>query len=557
MQCREELGDQCRLGLVVGTNKAKVRCDWDDLSLGQTLVQQREFLRVAPVEQTQRLWVIRHPGDAVSLVGDEEIVLEEGSGCDTASATNPPGAQIDVVHERVPIGLELIDTPGYSSPTFSSSEDSWVDQLLARVDVVLLVVSCESALGRNDTELIKRALQEHATAQIVLVLNKIDQLREPAEYETVLASVKAKAGGVLGQIPHMFPFSCRTEFAEQQHIDRLRCWLLECSQRPAEEVRAMRLGRLSRLVTAALNLLHSSVQAPMQLAFEKLDALLVVIDRCVDEIRRAMASTRAVLKKEEQICHAMIDRFFDECQEQWHWKITLPDPQQIGLKFQRLVSLQLDGGPISEHILVLREAIVQAASIASNNQVLQPENDQLGGLERSKCRGEVETCANLCASILLHSVQALSTAREKLVLGNWMALKVEQAVASWLGWGGLSVAGASAAAATSLLGAALVPVVVAAAGLTFQARWRKLKALAKECKHQFRWELHRHAETALDSVHVNVVRLQSRASYRVLEAQSRLREMLTALDADVEVLRKAKDSASLVDNQQEPPNIPS
>jgi small GTP-binding protein len=145
---------------------------------------------------TDRINLLRH-GDEVGEELLEAYLLER---------THPASLLAD---------LNIVDTPG-TNAVIREHEELTRD-FVPRSDLVLFVTSADRPFTESE-----RSFLEQIRAwgkKVVMIVNKIDLLQNPAEREQVLGFVRENAAAVLGEEPLVFPVSARTAVQAREAND--------------------------------------------------------------------------------------------------------------------------------------------------------------------------------------------------------------------------------------------------------------------------------------------------------------------------------------------------
>jgi small GTP-binding protein len=173
-------------------------------------------------------------------------VLEEGVTPTTSSVTilrhgpeverglGPDG--IHVVRAPAPILREIaiVDTPGTNAVL--REHEALTRDFLPRADLVLFVSSADRPYTESERGFLA-AIREWGK-KVVLVLNKADLMRTPADLDEVVAYVRQRAGETLGALPRVFALSAWGAQSARQQGD---AQALERSGLPAFELQLVAL----------------------------------------------------------------------------------------------------------------------------------------------------------------------------------------------------------------------------------------------------------------------------------------------------------------------------
>ncbi|MGH2873158.1 MAG: dynamin family protein [Solirubrobacteraceae bacterium] len=149
-------------------------------------------------------------------------------------------ARLELDHELLWAGLELVDTPGIGSIHSHNSE--MARDFLPRVDAALCVLDAGQPLSAAERELFAEVGQR--VPRLLIVINKIDHL-EQEDREAAVQFVRAAAAGLLGDADgDVFAVSARGQEGLEPLVDRLR-------QLAAGERHALLLRSVGGLVRGA------------------------------------------------------------------------------------------------------------------------------------------------------------------------------------------------------------------------------------------------------------------------------------------------------------------
>ena len=148
-----------------------------------------------------------------ALVG--EVVLEEGVTPTTSQihvirwgetvSRTEHGDGVEEVHLPLPMLQEitLVDTPGTNA--LERRHETLTEEYVPRSDLVLFVTSSDRPLSESERQFLQRVRQWGK--KVVVVVNKVDILRDDAAVEEVLAYVREHGEAILGMAPQVFGVS--------------------------------------------------------------------------------------------------------------------------------------------------------------------------------------------------------------------------------------------------------------------------------------------------------------------------------------------------------------
>lgn len=220
--------------------------------------------------------------------------------------------------------LSIVDTPGTNA--IIRRHEELTREFIPRSDLVLFVTSADRPF--TETE---RAFMEHVRAwgkKVLLLVNKIDLLRDDAELAKVQSFVTEGVGRLLGFTPEVFPISARLAFqaktaaltpAERQETwQRSRFEALERHlSETLDEAERVRLKLLNPLAVA-----ERVIAGELQSTRTRLDVLRADL-KGTDEIEGQLELYRADVRRDfgrrllevDNVVYELNDRadaFFDE-----------------------------------------------------------------------------------------------------------------------------------------------------------------------------------------------------------------------------------------------------
>jgi GTPase SAR1 family protein len=198
-------------------------------------------------------------------------------------------ARVELDHELLRAGLELVDTPGIGS--IHSHNTEVARGFLPRVDAALCVLDAGQPLSEGERELLVEAAAR--VPRLLMVVNKLDHLEvedRGAAVEFIRSALRDLLGG---REPELFPLSAR----EREGIDPLVIRL----RRLAAEEREMLLRRsVARLARGAAvdgaQAAHFEAHA-IELPLEELAARAQLFEQRIVELHAASAEAADLLER--------------------------------------------------------------------------------------------------------------------------------------------------------------------------------------------------------------------------------------------------------------------
>jgi small GTP-binding protein len=108
--------------------------------------------------------------------------------------------------------INLVDTPGTNAVI--QRHQQITEHFVPRSDLVLFVTSVDRPFSESERQFLER-IREWGK-KIVIVLNKVDLVEQPAELEQIVEYVRANARHLLGVEPRIFPVSARLALQAKQ-----------------------------------------------------------------------------------------------------------------------------------------------------------------------------------------------------------------------------------------------------------------------------------------------------------------------------------------------------
>lgn len=222
--------------------------------------------------------------------------------------------------------INLVDTPGTNAVVQRHQEIT--EEFVPRSDMVLFVTSADRPFSESERTFLERIRQW--SKKIVVILNKIDLIDDPADRAKIIDFVRENGRALLGADPQIFAVSARQALQAKQrardHGGQPQGELWQASQfAPLERFMLQQLDDRERLrlklenplgVATKLIEKYSQIISQRQLIlkgdFETLDTIEEQLLAYADDMRRDFAYQR---DRVDNVLYAMIergDRFFDE-----------------------------------------------------------------------------------------------------------------------------------------------------------------------------------------------------------------------------------------------------
>jgi small GTP-binding protein len=192
----------------------------------------------------------------------------------------------DVLVIQVPVPwlreINLVDTPGTNAVV--QRHQQITEHFVPRSDLVLFVTSVDRPFSESERLFLER-IREWGK-KIVIIVNKVDLIEDPAELAQVMEFVRANARQLLGMEPQIFPVSARLALHAKQAVNGTGAPLAgETWQR----------SRFEPLEDYILTTLDAGVRVRL-----KLDNPLGVATRLLDRYGTVIAARQEVLKGDFQ-----------------------------------------------------------------------------------------------------------------------------------------------------------------------------------------------------------------------------------------------------------------
>ena len=217
--------------------------------------------------------------------------------------------------------ISIVDTPGVNAVLLEHQR--LTEEFVPRSDLILFVTSVDRPFTRSEKEFLERI--RAWGKKIIIILNKIDMLRNMAELEQILAFIRSNCKLLLGFEPDIFPVSA----------------LLAQQARSAVGHEAMGLWERSRFAHLEEYLFHT-LDAEERVRL-KLLSPLGVMDRVLTETQTAIEA-RAQLLAEDARTVSTIDEqlklYTEDMQKNFKHRIT--EVENIILEMRRRGDLFFD-----------------------------------------------------------------------------------------------------------------------------------------------------------------------------------------------------------------------
>ncbi len=149
------------------------------------------LMEEGPVPTTDKITILRH-GDAPQQHRRSDFVTERHHPADLLR------------------GLTLVDTPGTNS--IIQEHQLITEDFIPRADLVLFVTSFDRPLSESERQFL-HFIREGWGRQLVVILNKADLARRPADLEQVIEHIRSGFETHVGFEPRVFPVSAQEAFA--------------------------------------------------------------------------------------------------------------------------------------------------------------------------------------------------------------------------------------------------------------------------------------------------------------------------------------------------------
>ena len=225
---------------------------------------------------------------------EEERPLDELAGYVT-EAGNPANrlgvelAQVELDHDLLRAGLELVDTPGIGS--IHSHNTEVARGFLPRVDAALCVLDAGQPLSEGERELFREAAER--VPRLLLVINKIDHL-DHADREVAVEFVRSALRDLLGDSEiELFAVSARRREGLGPLMMRLR-------RLAAEERHGLLLRSVAQLARSAAGEIAQAARFEshaIELPLDQLATRAVMFEGRIAELTAASAEAGDLLER--------------------------------------------------------------------------------------------------------------------------------------------------------------------------------------------------------------------------------------------------------------------
>ncbi len=155
------------------------------------------LMEEGPVPTTDKITILRH-GDAPQQHRRSDFVTERHHPADLLR------------------GLTLVDTPGTNS--IIEEHQAITEDFIPRSDLVLFVTSFDRPLSESERRFL-HFIRESWGRQLVVILNKADLARRPADLEQVIEHIRSGFETYVGFEPRVFPVAAQDAFAAKVEGD--------------------------------------------------------------------------------------------------------------------------------------------------------------------------------------------------------------------------------------------------------------------------------------------------------------------------------------------------
>jgi len=219
----------------------------------------------------------------------EQLAEYVTEACNPGNRLGVELARIELDHELLRSGLELVDTPGIGS--IHSHNTDVARGFLPRVDAAVCVLAADQPLSESERELFVEAAQR--VPRLLTVVNKIDHLdREDRDVavQFVRCALKELAGGVE---PELFAVSARERAGLAPLRDRLR-------RLAREEREALLLQSVAGLAGSAAGEIARAARFEahaIELPLDELESRAQLFEQRIEELRVASAEAGDLLDR--------------------------------------------------------------------------------------------------------------------------------------------------------------------------------------------------------------------------------------------------------------------
>jgi len=428
--------------------------------------------------------------------------------------------------------ITVVDTPGTNA--IIREHEALTQKFVPRADIVLFVTSADRPFTESEREFIEQ-IREWGK-KVVIIINKIDLLRDDAARETVVSFVRENISRLLGFEPEIFPVSAllaqqAKALADRNPGERDRLWTTSQFE-PLERFVIETLDEEGRIRLKLLNPLGVAEHLAATYARATSDRLRVLEDdlTTIENIDRQLQLYQEDMRRQfeyhltrvENIIHKMNERgteFFDETIRIGR-VFDLLNPDKIRTMFERSVvgdtetAIDTTMDELIDWMVEQDLRVWEAVNEYIDRRRLNKYADELIGEVGSQFRYDRRSMLDSVSKRAQEEVDRYDMdehAKELSLSVRNAVAGVAVAEAGAVGIGALAVAAASTAAAdvTGILAAG----VVAGLGLVIlPARRRRAKAdfkkrsseletrLTEVMKEQFEHELSRSVARIVDAI---------------------------------------------------------
>ncbi|HUA03208.1 MAG TPA: dynamin family protein [Solirubrobacteraceae bacterium] len=215
-----------------------------------------------------------------------EYVTEERN---PGNARGVEVARVELEHELLRGGLELVDTPGIGS--IHSHNTEVARGFLPRVDAALCVLDAGQPLSEGERELFREAAER--VPRLLPVINKIDHL-DRADRDVAIEFIRSALCDLLGvDVVELFAVSARRREGLAPLVTRLR-------KLAAEERQALLLRSIAQVARSAAGEIAQAARfesRAIELPLDQLGSRAEMFERRIAELRTARAEARDLLER--------------------------------------------------------------------------------------------------------------------------------------------------------------------------------------------------------------------------------------------------------------------
>ena len=198
-------------------------------------------------------------------------------------------ARVELEHELLRGGLELVDTPGIGS--IHSHNTEIARGFLPRVDAALCVLDAGQPLSEDERELFREAAER--VPRLLPVINKIDHL-DRADRDVAIEFVRSALRDLLAvDEVELFAVSARRREGLAPLLTRLR-------KLAAEERQALLLASVAQVARSAAGEIAQAARFELraiELPLDQLGSRAEMFERRIAELRAARAEARDLLER--------------------------------------------------------------------------------------------------------------------------------------------------------------------------------------------------------------------------------------------------------------------